>query len=111
MVIKRVKGDTYNLDVKFESAEGTDIDLTGCTVFFTVKRAYEDVDSLAIINKTITSHTAPTTGNTSVSFNASDVDVEGEFYYDFKIKDTGNKITSVFTDKFILANHITIRTS
>lgn len=111
MIIKRVKGDTYNLDVQFENESGVAIDLTGSTVFFTVKRNLEDPDSLAIISKTVTSHTSPTTGDTSISFTYTDVDYVGEFFYDFKIKDVSGKLISVFTDKFILVEHVTIRTS
>lgn len=111
MVIKRIKGDTYPLDFTIKYANGNAVDLTGTTVFFTVKRTLQDLDSKALINKTITSHTSPTTGQTSITLIASDVDYVGEFYYDIKVKFSTGIISSVFTDKFILANHVTIRTS
>jgi hypothetical protein len=111
MVIKRVKGDTFDLSVSFTNENGVPIDITGATVFFTVKRNLEDTDAQALINKTVTSHTAPTQGTTSVTFNASDVDYVGEFFYDFKIKDLSNKIVSIFSNKFILVQNVTRRTS
>ena len=111
MIIKRVKGDTFNLDIQILNDAGEVIDLTGATVFFTVKRNLQDTDSLALISKTITSHSNPTNGETSITFTSTDVDYIGEFYYDVKIKDVSNKITSVFKDKFILVEHVTIRTS
>jgi hypothetical protein len=111
MIIKRIKGDTYNLDVQILDANENVFDLTGCTVFLTVKRNLQDSDSLALINKTITSHTNPTNGETTFSFNASDVNYVGEFYYDIKIKDSNGLINSIFSDLFILVDHVTIRTT
>ena len=111
MVIKRIKGDTYNLDIQILNSSEIAIDLTGCTVFLTVKRNLQDADSLALISKTVTSHTSPTTGETSFNFIASDVNYIGEFYYDIKIKNTTSLISSVFSDLFILVDHVTIRNS
>jgi len=110
MVIKRVKGDTYSLDITITNTSDEPIDLTGCTVFFTVKRNIQDTDAQALINKTITSFISPTTGDASITLLASDVDYVGEFYYDVKIKSVAGVITSVITDKFILLDHVTIRT-
>jgi hypothetical protein len=111
MVIKRVKGDTYSLDITIEYANGNAVNLTGATVFFTVKRNIQDTDAQALISKTITSFTSPTTGQVSITLLAADVDYVGEFYYDVKVKFSTGDIASVFANKFILANHVTIRTS
>ena len=67
---------------------GDVIDLTGATVFFTVKRNLQDTDAQALISKTITSHSSPSTGETSITFTSTDVDYVGDFYYDVKIKDS-----------------------
>lgn len=111
MVIKRVKGDTYDLDVQLIRVDETEIDLTNCTVFFTVKRNIEDTDDQALISKTITSFSSPTTGEFSVPLLSTDVDYVGEFNYDFKIKYASGVIESYVKDKFILMPHVTIRTS
>lgn len=111
MVIRRIKGDTYPIEVQIESNNGDDFDLTGCTVFFTVKKRFEDADADALIVKSTTSHTTPTQGITSISLTSNDVDIEGSFYYDIKVKDSGGIIYSVASDKIIFERHITIRTS
>lgn len=111
MVIKRIKGDTVDLDIQLFDVEDNEINLTGCTVFFTVKRNIQDADSKALISKDITSFTSPITGDVAITLTATDVDYVGEFFYDIKIKYTNGKIQSVLTDKFILAAHTTIRTS
>jgi len=111
MIIKRVKGDTYSLDITITNTSDEAIDLTGATVFFTVKRNLQDTDAQALISKSVTSFTSPTTGDLSITLLASDVDYVGEFYYDIKIKSALGIITSVINDKFILLDHVTIRTS
>lgn len=111
MVIKRVKGDTYPLEIEITTSADVAVDLTGSTVFLTVKRNLQDTDAQALISKSVTSHTSPTTGNTQFTLLAADVDYIGEFYYDVKIKDSTGVISSVITDKFILLDHVTIRTT
>lgn len=111
MVIRRIKGDTYPVQVQVLSEDGTAFDLTGATVFFTVKKRLEDADAAALISKSATSHTSATEGITQFSILADDVDYVGSFYYDVKVKDTNGIIYSVITDRFILENHVTIRTS
>lgn len=111
MVIKRIKGDTYPIDIQLERVDGSLIDITGSTIFFTVKRNLEDEDSDALISKDITSFSSPLTGEFSIPLISTDVDYIGEFFYDVKIKYATGLIESVFTDKFILSNHTTLRTS
>lgn len=109
-VIKRVRGDNYTLDLEISDADGDAVDLTGATVFFTVKKNFQDTDANALISKSVTSHTSPTEGLTSIPLTSSDTDFEGSYYYDIKIK-VGSTLTSVEADKFILLPHVTIRTS
>ena len=111
MVIRRIKGDTDPLNVTIRYKSGGIFDLTGCIVFFTVKRNIQDADTKALISKNITSHTDPTNGKTSITLLASDVDYVGDFFYDLKVKTSGGIITSVFKDSFCLVDHVTIRTS
>jgi hypothetical protein len=111
MVIRRIKGDTYPVQVQVLSEDGTEFDLTGCETFFTVKKRIEDTDSQALISKSTTSHTSATEGITSFSLNYWDVDYEGSFFYDVKVKDALGVIYSVSTDSIIFQRHTTIRTS
>lgn len=114
MVIKRVRSDDYNLDIQLiEIVDGEEspIDLTGCTVFFTVKRNLVDPDARALITSDVTSHTDPSTGLTSIPLTASQCDLVGEFWYDVKIKFSTGVIKSVLRDNIIFVDHVTIRTS
>lgn len=114
MVIKRVRKDDYNLDiqlVKIENGEELPEDLTGATVFFTVKRNLVDPDSRALISVDVTSHTDPSEGLTSIPLTATQCDLVGEFLYDVKIKFSTGKIKSVLKNTIIFVDHVTIRTS
>lgn len=111
MVIKRIKGDNYPLDIQILNEDGDAIDLTNCTVFFTVKRTVLDTDAMALISVDVTTHSSPTTGETSIPLTSTQTNLVGEFEYDVKIKTVGGVITSVFKDKIIFTDHVTIRTS
>lgn len=114
MVIKRVRSDNYNLDIQLveiiDEVE-TPIDLTGCTVFFTVKRNLQDADARALIQSDVTSHTDPSEGLTSIPLSSTQCDIVGEFWYDIKIKSSTGKIRSILKDTIIFVDHVTIRTS
>ena len=113
MVIKRVTKDTYPLQIQIVDADNVAVDLTGCTVFLTVKRNLEDTDAEALLATSQTTHVSPTEGITSFPLTAANTDYTGEFYYDVKIKEAGaaGLVTSVITDKFIVLKQVTIRTS
>lgn len=67
----------------------TDIDLTGATVYFTVKTAADtnSTDTTAVIKKDVTSHTDPTAGETQISLLPADTDVTpAKYFYDIKLK-------------------------
>lgn len=111
MIIKRVRGDNYALDIQITNEADEAIDLTNCTVFFTVKRTVLDTDAMALISVDVTSHSSPTTGETSIPLTSTQTDLVGEFEYDIKIKTAGGVITSVIKDKIIFVDHVTIRTT
>jgi len=111
MVIKRVTKDTYPLQIQIVDSDNVPVDLTGSTVFLTVKRNIEDTDAEALLATSQTTHISPTEGITSFTLTAANTDYTGEFYYDVKIKSSASVITSVITDKFIVLKHVTIRTT
>lgn len=111
MVIKRIKGDNYPLDIQILDSDEVAIDLTGSTVFFTVKRNIEDTDAQALITVDVTSFASPTTGDVAIPLSSTQTAIVGSFFYDIKIKTSAGVITSVFTDRIIFENHTTIRTS
>lgn len=68
-----IRGNTRAIKVTFKQADGTPIDLTGGSVFFvaTDKTAPTDDTGAAINVGPITSHTAPTQGQTKIVLSAA----------------------------------------
>jgi hypothetical protein len=78
------KENTVTINLNFSG-----VDLTGATVYFTMKSSYDDVsnDSSAIISKNITSHINASAGETAVVLTPAETDVPvGNYYYDIKLK-------------------------
>lgn len=90
--LKIKKGDDQYYCLTFD--DGTDpIDITGWTVFFTVKEDMDDSDDDAIIKKDVTSHTDPIHGKTTVHLTNSDTDIEvRNYYYDIQVKKSNGDI-------------------
>lgn len=94
------QGDDVTFDILFEETDGTAIDITDWTVWLTIKESRDDADSEALIQQTVTSHDAPSKGQTSVTFAAADTDgLMGNKHWDLQYKnragDTRTPVTGV----------------
>jgi hypothetical protein len=102
-----IRGDTVNIQFQ------VDMDLTGTTVFFTVKPALTDDvgDTTAVISVEVASHDDPANGHTIIPLTADDTNVTpGEYYYDIQIKN-GSSIVSIPARKCKIYADVTRRTS
>ena len=78
--------NTRNINLTF------DMDITGATVYFTVKKTADNdsTDASAVIKKDVTTHTDPVAGKTSNQLSATDTDVlPGKYGYDIKLETAG----------------------
>jgi len=92
MNFKLIRGDDQFFVLKFKQA-GVVKDITGWTIFFTLKKNQDDADSAAVIKKTITSHADPTQGETEFRIAASETDpLQGIYYYDVQYKNTSGNV-------------------
>lgn len=90
------EANDVDITVTVQDAAGDAVDITGYTFWFTVKDQESDADVDALIQKTITSHTTPSSGITTVSLTNSDTDQDvGEYNYDIQMKDTSSKIQTL----------------
>ena len=107
------RGDSKTYNLTFTDG-GTALDITGYTIFFTVKVIVDDSadDTNAVISKTVTSHTDPTNGITEIVLSPTDTDIDvGTYDYDMQYKtDTGDIVTFEKGNYKILAD-VTRRTS
>ena len=106
-----VRNDNKTWLLTFKDENGTAVDITGWTVFFTCKNSREDVDADALISYDITSHTDPTNGQTKIELTTTDTARLGSYPYDIQIKKTDGKITTVVTGDLSFVEDVTIRTS
>lgn len=108
-----IRGDTHTINLTITN-NGTPLNITGYTVFFTVNAEKEpSTDSAAVISKTVTSHSDPTNGETIISLSAADTTnvAPGTYWYDIQLKDGSGNITSFRKDRFVLVSDITRRTT
>jgi hypothetical protein len=85
-------GDKYVFQFTLQEADETAKDLTGCTIRFTAKYSYGDLDNEAIIQKTGSIVGDPTDGIVTITIDKTDVPgpelIFG--YYDLQISDASD---------------------
>ena len=91
-IMKLKRGNPYSKSVLITDSSGNALDLTGRTIFCSVKKLRDntDDDSLALITKEVTEHTNPTEGQSVISFLATDTDINpGIYKCDIKVYGEG----------------------
>ncbi len=107
-----IKRDDVAFQLTFTDSDGNAIDLTGATIFFTVKKNKTDDDVDAVISKQIDSFDNPITGVAQLDLTNSDTNIlVGSYWFDIQLKDSNSKISSSAAGRFIVAQDVTIRTS
>jgi len=94
-----IRGDDTSFDLTFTDKDGNVIDITGATVFFTVKENVDDDDDDAIISVEKSTHDGvdddPENGLTVIYLTDSETDVEiGSYFYDVQLKESDGTISS-----------------
>lgn len=106
------RGDDVTFTVNVVDASSNAIDITGSTLFFTVKANETDLDANALITKDVTSHTDPSNGETEVTLSNTDTEIRpGKYVYDFQVVTSGGSVTTYGRGAFIVKQDITLRTS
>jgi hypothetical protein len=89
-----IQGDSKTYNLYFQDTSGTRLDITGWTVYFVVKRQFSDPDADAVISKTVTVHTDPTQGETTIVLETTDTEniPEGVYRYSIRILTPAGKL-------------------
>ena len=103
-----VRKTTKTLKVTFSNkSTGLPIDITGYTLYFTVKKTPSQPDSLANIFKTVTTHTNPTAGETQILLTPEDTDIpQGNYIYDLCYITNSNNRYSTVPKNFIVMGKV-----
>jgi hypothetical protein len=87
------------------------MNITGWTVIMTVKINKTDADP-GILQKKVTTHTSPTTGETLIDFTATEMTLPAKAYlYDIQITDTLGAVYTQCEGSFVVTQDITTATS
>jgi len=108
------RGDDKIITTTFKDELDNPIDITGYTVYFTVKEKEDETvdDSNALIQVDVTSHLDPVNGKTNINLTNIQTNIPvGKYVYDIQWKDTGGKIKTIVSDKFIVYKDTTKRTT
>lgn len=102
---------TVNPDITTDyKITGIVVDITGYTLYFTVKTNKGDTDEDAIISKDIISFTDPTNGVANISIDRADtVGLSGIYYYDIVYDDTVPNRIPIVKGTFTIKQAITDR--
>lgn len=98
------RGNALPISITITYSDGSAYDLTGATVYFTVKRDY--TDTTATIQEFTATHTDPTGGETYLETTSTDIEA-GCYVYDIQVKDSADKIFTVMGGKFTVINKVT----
>ena len=105
------RGDSGRLDVTVTQSNGAAYNLTGATLFLTVKNTLTDADSAAVIRKEVTAHDDATAGESHFDLLTTDNATAGTRYYDVQVKDSTNKIYTLFGGLWKVLSDVTTRTA
>ncbi len=81
------QGNTVTLNLAFTDSDGDPVDITGYTIYFTLKENKYDDEADAIITEDVTTHVNPTGGISKVELSAEDTaELQETYYYDLVYK-------------------------
>jgi hypothetical protein len=105
------RGDSGRLDVVVKQADGEPYDLTGATLFLTVKTALTVIDANATISKTVTAHDDAAAGESHFDIATADNTPAGTYFYDVQLKDATGKVYTLFGGQWRVLGDVTLRTT
>ncbi len=97
------KGDEQAIEISIKK-DGVPYNLSGVTVYFTVKKKLEDTYSQAVIQKVVTVHKDPEGGVTEILITKEDTSglAIGEYFYDIQVGGA-----TVLKGKFVILWEVT----
>lgn len=110
-IINQYTGTTKTINITVKDADGVAVDLTGGTIYLTLKNAIDD--AVPVIQKNVTVHTDPTAGVSQIVVDPADTaDKDSVTYlFDIMFKDSAGAISSLIFGDWILHESITKRSN
>lgn len=103
-----VRRDDATFEIYIVDVDNNAVDITGGTVYFTVKRKIYDSDESAVIQKEITEFDNPEEGIAVLNLDRQDTDIPAlNYFYDIQLV-LDNKVVSSDRGRFSIIQDITI---
>lgn len=106
--------DQYNKAVEFSDNLGAPVDITGATVYFTVRTEstiWDADDTTAIIQKDVTLHSDAINWKTTIPLTSTDTDqTPWDYLWEIQIKFSSGDIRTTNTDTIRIVQDLTKRT-
>jgi len=100
------RGDTSRLDIEV-LAGGVPKDITGASLFLTVKTSVAQSDANAVLRLEVTDHDDPATGLSHFNFTNT---TAGQFVYDVQLVTADNAVGTLASGTWIVVADVTQRT-
>lgn len=108
------RGDDLDIGLTFTDTDEIPIDITGWTLFFTMKNTKDDPDDKAVLQLNILPNEIvdPTEGQATFHLsNLQTVNFKGSYWYDIQIKKADNTIQTVTNGNINFQTDATQRTT
>ena len=98
--LELIKARSKKYNLHFTDSSNNNVNITGCKVFFVVKRYSGDDESEALINIEVTNHVSPSEGKTTVLLNYTDTDID-VMEYDYELMLINTTIEPVYKETIL----------
>lgn len=105
------RGDTQTYNITMKDSAGLPLNISGGTIWFTMKLNASDTDVQAVIQKSVTEHIDAVNGLSRVVLSASDTDVllpNTKYFYDFQYVDSFGNVKTILQGKVKILQDITL---
>lgn len=112
--LQTYRGDDIDIGLNFTDTECVPIDITGWTLFFTMKHTKDDSDAKALLMLNILPNEISDPTNGQAVFHLRNADTEkynGSYWYDIQVKKADNTIQTVTNGNITFLTDATQRTS
>jgi len=105
------RGDTWSRVIYFEDEDKVRKNITGWTIFFTIKVKADDLDTATTTIAKTVSPSNPLEGEAEISLTSTDTKDVGNYIFDIQVKTNLNEIITVLEGTITITQDITTRTS
>ena len=106
------RGDDLGIRLEFLDTSDVPIDITGWTIFLTIKKTKDDTDAAAVVEADTSTIPDPTLGKILIVVpNTTTMHLTGSYWYDIQIKKVDGTIQTITSGNIAFNRDATRRTA